>query len=279
MGSSLARTPAIPIIVHGLVSHATLNPTGGVDGFEGNSQALSLKFPFRSEIPLEIWGSENLEILDLEGNLFTGKLPSGFVGLRNLRVLNLGFNRLHRGFPFLCKMCCFRASEFSCNKFNVSIPSFVGSFFKLRGLYLANNKLNGTVPAVLGSKCQYFQHLDLSGNSLLGGIPYTLGNCRRLRMLLLFSNKLNGEIPRELGQLGSLEVLDISRNFINGMIPSELGHCAELSVLVLSSLFEMWPNDKNKNRKVSVSLPTVANHEYNHFQGSIPTEITALPKL
>ncbi|KAF2325443.1 hypothetical protein GH714_028739 [Hevea brasiliensis] len=231
MGSSLARTPAIPIIVHGLVSHATLNPTGGVDGFEGNSQALSLKFPFRRNMGFREFG-----ILDLEGNLFTGKLPSGFVG-------------------------------------------FVGSFFKLRGLYLANNKLNGTVPAVLGSKCQYFQHLDLSGNSLLGGIPYTLGNCRRLRMLLLFSNKLNGEIPRELGQLGSLEVLDISRNFINGMIPSELGHCAELSVLVLSSLFEMWPNDKNKNRKVSVSLPTVANHEYNHFQGSIPTEITALPKL
>ncbi|KAF2294956.1 hypothetical protein GH714_029702 [Hevea brasiliensis] len=302
----------------------SISITGGDDGFEGNSQALScsesLKFPFRrfgirrncsnrvgklegklspligklsqlrvlslpynelsGEIPLEIWGLEHLEVLDLEGNLFTGKLPCGFVGLRKLRVLNLGFNRLDGEIPISLSKCAgLEFLNLAGNKLKGSIPRFVGSFFRLRGLYLAYNELNGTVPAVLGSKCQYLQHLDVSGNSLFGGIPDTLGNCRQLRTLLLFSNKLNGEIPRELGQLGRLEVLDISRNLINGVIPAELGNCAELSVLVLSNLFETWPNDKNKSREMLASLPSVSNHEYNHFRGSIPTEITTLPKL
>nr|AMM42891.1 LRR-RLK [Vernicia fordii] len=244
-------------------------------------RVLSLPFnEFSGEIPLEIWGLENLEVLDLEGNLFTGKLPFGFVGLRELRVLNLGFNRLDGEIPVSLSKCVgLEVLNLAGNKLKGSIPDFVGRFFKLRGLYLANNELNGTIPAILASKCQCLQHLDLSGNSLFGGIPHTLGKCWRLRTLLLFSNMLNGEIPRELGQLHRLEVLDISRNFINGVVPADLGNCIELSVLVLSNLFETWPNDRNKREKLSVMLPNVANDEYNHFQGSIPIEITTLPKL
>ncbi|CAN1821487.1 LRR receptor-like serine/threonine-protein kinase RPK2 [Linum perenne] len=44
-------------------------------------------------IPLEIWGLHELEVLDLEGNLISMELKVS--GLRKLRVLNLGFNRVH----------------------------------------------------------------------------------------------------------------------------------------------------------------------------------------
>ncbi|XP_015584541.2 LRR receptor-like serine/threonine-protein kinase RPK2 [Ricinus communis] len=244
-------------------------------------RVLSLPFnEFSGEIPLEIWGLENLEVLDLEGNLFTGELPHGFVGLRKLEVLNLGFNRLNGEIPIALSKCMdLKILNLSGNKLKGSLPSFVGSFSKLRGLYLANNELIGIVPAVLGNKCRYLEHLDLSGNFLIGEIPGTLGNCWRLKTLLLFSNSLNGEIPRELGQLRRLEVLDISRNFIGGVIPTELGNCVELSVLVLSNLFDTWLNERTVSEEVPVRLPAVSNEGYNRFQGSIPVEITTLPKL
>ncbi|WCJ22105.1 receptor-like protein kinase 2 [Euphorbia peplus] len=242
-----------------------------------------LSMPFNGltgGIPLEIWGLENLEVLDFRGNDFTGRLPCGFSGLRKLRVFNLGFNRIRGEIPVSLSKCGrLEILNLAGNELEGSIPEFVGGFFKLRELYLSGNKLNGSVPGGLGSKCRYLEHLDLSGNLLSGRIPTALGKCRRLKTLLLFSNKLSGEIPGEIGQLRRLEVLDVSRNLIGGRIPAELGNCASLSVLVLSNLFETWPNKINESMKASVTLPTVANHEGNHFQGSIPEEITTLPKL
>ncbi|KAH8502165.1 hypothetical protein H0E87_016803 [Populus deltoides] len=272
----------------------SLNITGG-DGYGGNSKGklspsigklselrvLSLPYnEFSGEIPMEIWGLDKLQVLDLEGNLFAGKLPDEFAGLKKLRVLNLGFNRLDGEIPIsLSNSVSMEVLNLAGNMLTGSIPGFFVSFWKLRELNLANNELNGTVPGGFGSNCRYLEHLDLSGNFLAGGIPLTLGNCKQLRILLLFSNMLTGVIPRKFGQLRRLEVLDVSRNFINGAVPAELGNCVELSVLILSNLFETQPGERNKSGKVLVGLSRVAGVEYNHFVGSLPAEVAALPKL
>lgn len=242
---------------------------------------LSLPYnEFSGEIPMEIWGLDKLQVLDLEGNLFAGKLPDEFAGLKKLRVLNLGFNRLDGEIPIsLSNSVSMEVLNLAGNMLTGSIPGFFVSFLKLRELNLANNELNGTVPGGFGSNCRYLEHLDLSGNFLAGRIPLTLGNCQQLRILLLFSNMLTGVIPRKFGQLRRLEVLDVSRNFINGAVPAELGNCVELSVLILSNLFETQPGERNKSGKVLVGLSRVAGVEYNHFVGSLPAEVTALPKL
>ncbi|KAJ4710757.1 putative Receptor-like protein kinase 2 [Melia azedarach] len=243
-------------------------------------RVLSLAFnDFSGEIPVEIWGLEKLEVLDLEGNLLTGKLASEIVG-RNLRVLNLGFNRIVGEIPSLLKKCeRLEVLNLAGNKLKGYIPEFVVHFLKLRVLYLSYNELNGSIPREFGSNCPHLEHLDLSGNFLVGRIPGSLGKCRQLRTLLLFSNMLNDVIPCELGWLHKLEILDVSRNRLNGLIPAELGNCVDLSVLVLSNLFDPWPRGSNRRGELSFGLSSPSSGDNNSFDGSIPMEITTLSKL
>ncbi|MBA0621095.1 hypothetical protein Godav_006746 [Gossypium davidsonii] len=244
-------------------------------------RVLSLAFnDIGGEIPLELWGLQNLEELDLEGNSLTGKLPNEFVGLRNLRVLNLGFNELEGEIPgSFSRFVDLEVLNLAGNKLKGSMPSYVGSFHKLKGLYLSNNQLKGPILENFGSNCRYLEYLDLSWNFLVGSIPSSLGNCPRLRTLLLFSNMLDGVIPNELGQLHKLEVLDVSRNNLSGLIPMELGNCSQLSVLVLSNLFDSVLSEQSSSEELSFRLPLATTDEYNHFRGSIPMRITTLPKL
>ncbi|KAH7516096.1 hypothetical protein FEM48_Zijuj10G0098600 [Ziziphus jujuba var. spinosa] len=231
-------------------------------------------------IPVEIWGLTKLEVLDLEGNLLTGKLPSRFTGLRKLRVLNLGSNRIYGEVPFSLSKCgSLEVLNLAGNAVNGTFPVFFGSLPKLQGLYFSQNRLTGNVPAEFGSNCWNLEHLDLSGNFLVGKIPDSLGNCRRLQRLLLFSNMLNGAIPRELSRLQMLEVLDVSRNNLSGPIPVELGQCVNLSVFVLSNFFDPLLTNQNPNGDSSIALSSGGFDDYNSFEGSLPMEITTLPNL
>ncbi|CAI0390797.1 unnamed protein product [Linum tenue] len=186
-----------------------------------------LSLPFNDlggEIPSEIWGLKELEVLDLQGNLFTGEYSGQFgVGLTKLRVLNLGFNRIHGEIPAsISRFASLQVLNLAGNNLIGRIPEFVGSFLELKELNLAHNKLNGTVPFELGFHCEFLEHIDLSGNLLIGTVPPVLGNCHQLRTLSLNSNRFTGQIPSEFGQLKRLQVLDLSRNHFPDTLPTEL---------------------------------------------------------
>ncbi|PRQ53375.1 putative protein kinase RLK-Pelle-LRR-XV family [Rosa chinensis] len=238
-------------------------------------KVLSLPFNgFDGEIPVEIWGMENLEVVDLEGNSITGSLP--FRVNPNLRVLNLGFNKIQGEIPIFDSVSL-EILNLAGNRVNGSVPGFVG---RLEGVYLSYNWLSGDIPSEIGDSCGKLEHLDLSGNFLVHKIPSSLGNCSRLRTLLLYSNMLEEGIPAELGRLQALEVLDVSRNSLSGSLPRELGNCSQLSVLVLSSLFNPLPLVRaNYTDDSLLEQLSSMNDDFNYFQGSMPKEITSLPKL
>lgn len=235
-------------------------------------RVLSLPFhEFSGEIPEEIWGIETLEVLDLEGNLLSGKLSNSVSN--RLRVLNLGLNRISGEIPSsFSGLVGLELLNLAANQLEGLIPGFVAGFPKLSGLYLSLNRLKGEIPDVWGSNCVNLKYLDLSSNSLNGKIPVSLGDCRELRVLLLFSNVLQGVVPHELGKLRKLNVLDVSRNSLSGNVPAELGNCRDLSALVLSNLDESCTVNGESNGDTCCS-------ERNLFQGLIPMEITTLPKL
>ncbi|KAL5582157.1 hypothetical protein UlMin_014599 [Ulmus minor] len=237
---------------------------------------LSLPFNgFDGQIPSEIWGMHNLEVLDLEGNSIHGQLPNQFN--RNLRVLILGLNKIEGEMPGSLSNCqSLEILNLAGNRLNGTVPAFVG---RLREVYLSYNSLSGPVPGELGDNCGKLEHLDLSGNFLVQGIPSTLGNCGELRTLLLYSNMLEESIPGELGRLQKLEVFDVSRNSLSGSIPRELGNCTQLNVLVFSNLFNPLSKVNFTENNSSLEQLSSMYDDFNYFQGAIPREITSLPNL
>ncbi|XP_071701647.1 LRR receptor-like serine/threonine-protein kinase RPK2 [Rutidosis leptorrhynchoides] len=243
------------------------------------SELRVLSLPFNDlsgEIPGDIWGLKKLEVIDLEGNLISGNLSVDFSGLKNLRVVNLGFNRISGTIPdSLSNLKDLQILNLAGNHMNGSIPRFFNEFNDLRGLYLSFNRFSGKIPNEIGYNCGNLEHLELAGNLLLGGIPFSLSNCSKLQSVLLYSNMLQDEIPIELGRLSSLQVLDVSRNSFSGPIPKQLGNCKELSILVFSNLFNPIPNIGDAGQIETAR----SEEEYNYFQGVLPLEITSLPKL
>jgi hypothetical protein len=77
--------------------------------------------------------------------------------------------------------------------------------------------------------------MDLSSNSLSGGIPPELTDLRGLRILNLSRNYLSGSIPEHISNLTVLESLDLSCNKLSGPIPSTMSHLLSLNSLNLSN--------------------------------------------
>ncbi|KAK1603711.1 hypothetical protein QYE76_027384 [Lolium multiflorum] len=76
--------------------------------------------------------------------------------------------------------------------------------------------------------------MDLSFNSLTGGIPDDITSLNGLLNLNISWNHLSGKIPMKIGAMKSVESLDLSRNNLYGEIPSSLSDLTFLSSLDLS---------------------------------------------
>ena len=70
----------------------------------------------------------------------------------------------------------------------------------LKGLYVNDNQLIGTIPSELGQLTDV-ERLSLNNNQLSGAIPSELGQLSNLVRLYLNENQLSGALPSELGQL------------------------------------------------------------------------------
>lgn len=297
IGGNFSRSPSCSIesesTLHGFGIARNCSDTSEMSGTLGGrlsnvigkiTQLRVLSLPFNEiggEIHVELWGLENLRVLDLEGNHFFGHFSSfGFSSFRKLRVLNLAYNRVFGMFPPSLSECTsLRILALAGNGINGVIPGFIGGFRKLRVVNLSFNRLVGYIPSTFGYDCGNLEHLDLSDNFLKGEIPRALGKCGRLRTILLSSNALYGVIPNELGELQRLEVLNVARNRLGGLLPANLGNCTDLSVLVLSSHFNALRIKRSPRGKASHGFPNAALDDYNCFEGAIPDEITTLPKL
>lgn len=157
-------------------------------------------------MPESIVNLENLQVLNLEWNLFNGPLPDGFVNLKKLMVLNLAHN--------------FFASK---------IPAKIGEMALLREIRLDSNTANnpffgwkGPIPASIGL-LKKLSVLDLHKNRLTGELPYEIGFLNDLEIFNVGQNEdLEGSVPEEYGQFTKLQEFYITETGIEGGIPETM---------------------------------------------------------
>ena len=102
----------------------------------------------------------------------------------------------------------------------------------LTQIYLQDNHLSGTLPAIWGPDFQsQLVRLQLTnnGDNLRGTIPPEWGQLSSMTVLGLGRNHLTGTLPNEWstqqgGQLLALQTLGLERNSLRGTIPSDWGN-------------------------------------------------------
>ncbi|CAI9268070.1 unnamed protein product [Lactuca saligna] len=162
----------------------------------------------------------NLPNLHLEGNGFSGSIPSSISMLTELSQLKLGGNQFTGTVPDgIRQLKSLSLLALDRNKLTGSIPDFFTSFSNLRVLRLSYNRFSGNIPASISSLAPVLAYLELGHNSLTGRIPDFLGNFRALDTLDLSSNGFSGTVPKSFGNLTKIFNLDLSRNKLTDPFP------------------------------------------------------------
>ncbi|KAL9249125.1 putative LRR receptor-like serine/threonine-protein kinase IRK [Drosera capensis] len=259
---------------------------------------------FQGQVPEWIGRMRALEVLDLSANNFSGAMPIAVGNLKSLKVLNLSMNSLEENLPESMIGCAsLEALDLRHNLLQGGLPHWI-FHIGLQEVLLSQNRLGGSMNTSFSASAlaswQSLRVLDVSGNSLFGGIPLSIGNFSSLQVLNLSRNSLSGPVPDNVGKLKALEVLDLSKNSLNGVIPAGIGgaaslrelvlgnnlivgdiptsiqYCSSLQILVLSSnrLSGTIPSDISKLTDLEfVDLSS------NNFTGSLPKQLANLPHL
>ena len=109
------------------------------------------------------------------GNNLAGQIPPELGGLSELELLTLGHNALRGPIPAeLGRLVNLETLELYDNRLSGSIPSALGRLANLGSLVLFDNQLSGPIPAELAG-LESLERLGLSYNADLGGpLPRTL---------------------------------------------------------------------------------------------------------
>ncbi|XP_073023963.1 tyrosine-sulfated glycopeptide receptor 1-like [Primulina eburnea] len=203
------------------------------DGFQ-NIQVLALGGnAFTGVIPKWLIKLAKVEVLDLSHNNLTGSIPSWVGSFQNLFYLDLSFNQLSGYFPMEFTTLRRLASQKNWDEIDSSyleLPVFVQPYNASNqqynqltnlppALYLGNNSLFGTIPLEIG-QLKFIVTLDLSNNSFSGSIPDTISNLTNLEKLDLSGNQLSGQIPASLRNLHFLSFFSVAYNNLEGPIPT-----------------------------------------------------------
>ena len=156
-----------------------------------------------------------------------------------------------------------------------SIPPRMCDLPGLQLLDLSGNSLTGGIPSCI-DRLTGLVDLTLEHNALSGSIPPEVCRLAGLQSLFLNSNNLTGAIPACIDRLTGLTQLELQANALAGSIPPEICSLAGLQLLFLYS--------NNLEGGIPACIGQLTGLvglalQYNVLSGSIPQEVCSLAGL
>ncbi|KAK7271851.1 hypothetical protein RJT34_28088 [Clitoria ternatea] len=308
-----------------LVMSNLFNPVGDVGGGEGGVGSVNDELNyFEGAMPVEVmllpklrilwapmvnlegsfkggWGRcDNLEMVNLAQNYFTGEFPNQLSACKRLHFLDLSSNKLTGELSGELRVPCMTVFDVSVNMLSGSVPEFSNNVCPPAPLWNGNlfegNDVSPPYALFFSSKVH-----ERSLSTSLGGVGLSVShnfgqnNFVSIRSLPIardrldkkssytFSvgeNNLTGPFPTYLfGKCDELDglLLNVSYNMISGQVPSKFGGiCGSLKFLDASGnqIAGLIPADIGS----LVSLVSL-NLSKNQLQGQIPTSLGQMKNL
>ncbi|XP_040943961.1 receptor-like protein 7 [Gossypium hirsutum] len=185
-------------------------------------------------IPNCLGKMNDLYLLDLQGNNFSGMLPK-FSKANQLSILKVSENRLEGKLPrSLVECTLLEVLDVGNNMMNHTFPFWLQKLPYLTVLILRENRFYGQI--------KHFKHkfvfpnldvLDIASNQFSGELSINFLQATRLRSLKIGGNKLEGKLSRSLANCKALEVLDLGNNMVHDTFSFWLEKLTSLKVLIL----------------------------------------------
>ncbi|XP_039118157.1 putative receptor like protein 25 [Dioscorea cayenensis subsp. rotundata] len=200
-----------------------------------------------------------IQTINLHGNKLEGVVPSSWANCAELRVLDLGRNKLansfrhwlmnlpalkvlvlkeNRFFGHLAGICEGNRSFMNLQIFDISSNHFTGSLpsecFKSMKAMMLHQEQMETIGFRNGSLGRRYYYQDTITVNLKGFEIEIVKILTTFTSIDLSDNRFVGNIPQVFGDLKSLHSLNMSLNALTGEIPRVLGDMSELESLDLS---------------------------------------------
>ncbi|TYG78047.1 hypothetical protein ES288_D02G026000v1 [Gossypium darwinii] len=182
-------------------------------------------------IPNCLGKMNDLYLLDLQGNNFSGMLPK-FSKATQLYILKVSENRLEGKLPRSLAECTqLEVLDLGNNKMNDTFPFWLEKLPYLTVLILRENRFYGQIKHRFVFPT--LDVLDIASNQFSGELSIDFLQATRLRSLKIGGNKLEGKLSRSLANCKALEVLDLGNNMVHDTFPFWLEKLPSLNVLIL----------------------------------------------
>ncbi|XP_022722189.1 receptor-like protein 12 [Durio zibethinus] len=139
------KLPALMVLV--LQANRFYGPIKHVQNYFQDLDVLDIAFNnFSGQLPIEFFQAPQLRSLKIGGNKLEGKLPRSLAHCTKLEVLNVGKNMIHDIFPFwLVKLPSLKVLILRANRFYgpIKISKDENAFIELHILDLASNNFSG----------------------------------------------------------------------------------------------------------------------------------------
>ncbi|XP_030968986.1 putative receptor-like protein kinase At3g47110 [Quercus lobata] len=226
---------------------------------------------------------QNLQILWIGLNQFTGTIPVSLSNVSDIHSLSLGHNYFTGTIPMsfgnLRNLQKFHASNNLLGNYSVYDLSFLSSLnncSQLQFLFVNDNQLGGELPNSITNLSIQLLRLRLNDNSIGGSIPTRISNLVSLIELNLGANLLTGNIPSSIGKLSNLNALYLNENKLIGEIPSSFNNMTQLLYLYMDS------NSLEGSIPPSLSMCSHLQKVilcHNKLNGTIPVQLLGLPLI